>query len=201
MSGLPYVAVPTWPVDLPILGEHPFSIFGVTATLAVVVGFRLMMRRAKAQGLDERATDKLGVWVVVGGLATAHWVSVLFYFPEQARADPWVLLRFWSGISSVGGFIGGTLTFLVLTRLRRLPTLAHADALAYGLLAGFTIGRIGCALVHDHPGAISSSPLAVGPWPDGAHRWDLGLVELAGLALLCAVVFGGSRAVGCAPGL
>ena len=189
LSALPFVTVPTWQVELPLFGPHPISIFGVTATLGVVVGFRSVLRYARERGLDEPSTDRLTLGVLLGGFAMAHWVSVLLYFPERVAADPWILLAFHNGISSVGGFVGGALTFAWLCWRRRLAVLAHADAIAFGLLAGFTIGRIGCALVHDHPGAIATGMLAVGPWPDGLHRYDLGLIELAGLLVLCFVVY------------
>jgi phosphatidylglycerol:prolipoprotein diacylglycerol transferase len=63
--------------------------------------------------------------------------------------------------------------------------------LTFGLLPGFAIGRLGCSLVHDHPGrAVAPDTwLALGPWPDGAWRHDLATIELAGLVVVAAVVF------------
>ncbi|MEM6993651.1 MAG: prolipoprotein diacylglyceryl transferase family protein [Myxococcota bacterium] len=191
MSGLalPYVQAPAWPVELPLLGSHTISVFGPLVAIGVVVGYRLSLRLADRRGLPIEHADRLAVWVAIGGFAMAHWFSVLLYFPEQVRDDPWILIHFTRGISSMGGFLGGTLTFLWLTKRWRLRRAAYADVLAYGLLAGFGIGRIGCALVHDHPGAPSSAWAAVGPWPDGTTRWDLGLVELALLVPLAAFVY------------
>jgi len=73
-------------------------------------------------------------------------------------------------------------------------TLPVADSLLFGLLVGFTLGRLGCSLVHDHPGITTDAQswLALGPWPcacssGGAdasccatpvYRYDLGLLEL-----------------------
>jgi phosphatidylglycerol:prolipoprotein diacylglycerol transferase len=68
---------------------------------------------------------------------------------------------------------------LVFLRLRGQPVLVYADALMHGLLLGWCFGRLGCASVHDHPGrtADPSLLLAVGPFPDGEYRYDLGLYE------------------------
>ena len=57
--------------------------------------------------------------------------------------------------------------------------LRYVDVLIYGLLLGWCISRFGCTLIHDHPGQIVSSDFwfAVGPWPDGTFRHDLGLYE------------------------
>jgi phosphatidylglycerol:prolipoprotein diacylglycerol transferase len=189
-SALPYVELPSWRVELPLFGAHTLTIFGVTAAIGIVFGFRRMLAYARAHELDAVATDRLGIAVVVGGLAVAHWVSVLLYFPERVAENPWVLLPLGSGLSSVGGFLGGAIAFAVVTARRGLPRLRHADAITFGLLHGFTIGRVGCTLVHDHPGSVTNPHafLAVGAWPDGAWRYDLGLLELVGLCVLVVLV-------------
>lgn len=190
---LPLVTPPSYAVELPLVGEQTITVFGFVVALGVWVGHRLAMTMARHRGIPGARADRLVVVVALGGFAMAHWVSVLLYFPEQVRAEPWVLLQFTRGLSSVGGFIGGALTFVWQVRRHRLPAAASADVLAYGLLAGFTLGRLGCALVHDHPGARSESWFAVGPWPDGTMRWDLGLVEFVLLLGLAAVVYGHQR--------
>jgi phosphatidylglycerol:prolipoprotein diacylglycerol transferase len=92
----------------------------------------------------------------------------------------------------VGGLLGGWLALLWVARRRGLPLLRCADMLVFGMLAGLCIGRLGCALVHDHPGRLADADawLAVGPWPGaaGAFRYDLGLLELGLLAALLLVV-------------
>ncbi len=186
---LPYVQLPTLAVELPLLGAHTITVFGPLVAVGVLTGHRLSLRLARTRGMDSSTVDRLAVAVAIGGFLVAHWFSVLLYFPEQVRADPWVLLHLTSGLSSMGGFLGGALTFAWLMHRRRLDPLAHADALTYGLLAGFTIGRLGCTLVHDHPGMVTDAWLGVGPWPDGTTRWDLGLVELSMLVPLCAWVY------------
>ena len=191
-TALPYVDLPTLPLQLPLVGEHAISIFGPLVVLGIVVGFRRMLHYARVHGLDVDATDRLGGWVLLGGFAMAHWVAMLAYYPERVAENPWSLLWIGSGISSVGGFLGGALAFVVVARRRRLPMLATADAVAFGLLLAFTIGRVGCSLVHDHPGAVASPDawLAVGPWPDGQWRYDLALVELLGLVPICIAIHG-----------
>lgn len=182
---IPYLEIPT--LDL---GPLTVSIFGVLVATGVFVGSRLASRFGRMRGIERRRLERLVTWAVVVGLAFAHWVSVLCYYPDRVAADPWLLLRFFDGLSSVGGFLGGVLAFAWLTRGGR-DRWSVADTLMYGLVAGFTFGRLGCALVHDHPGALvdPSHPLAVGPWPDGSVRIDLGLVEFLGMCGLCALVY------------
>ncbi|HWB81072.1 MAG TPA: prolipoprotein diacylglyceryl transferase family protein, partial [Nannocystaceae bacterium] len=52
-------------------------------------------------------------------------------------------------------------------------------------------GRAGCSLVHDHPGKVvaEGTALAVGPWPDGTWRYDLGLLELMFAVSLMTAIY------------
>ncbi len=186
---LPYVTTPSASFSLPLVGELTITPFGPLVLVGVLVGLRLCRRLVRERGLEVAALDPLTTAVLLVGFVMAHWVSMIFYFPEQVLARPWSLVVFTSGLSSVGGFVGGVLAFAWTCRRRGLDARAWADVLAYGLLAGFTIGRVGCSIVHDHPGALSESWLAVGPWPDGTHRWDLGLLEALALAVVCALVY------------
>lgn len=191
---------PSLPIELPILGAHELTPFGPLLAIGVIVGLRRCRTLATQRGLPLAHLDALTTAVLVLGFAMAHWVSLVFYYPEQVIARPWSLLVFTSGLSSVGGFVGGALGFAWICRRRALAPRQWADVLAYGLLVGFTIGRIGCSIVHDHPGAVSDSIFAVAPWPDGSRRWDLGLVEATVLVGVTFVVHVRIDAARLAPG-
>lgn len=96
----------------------------------------------------------------------AHLFSVLFYFPEKVAANPLVLLKLWEDVSSFGGILGGSLALWLFFRLR-MPSLgaatrwAYLDVVAFVFPIGLMIGRVACSLAHDHPGTITSFPLAV----------------------------------------
>jgi phosphatidylglycerol:prolipoprotein diacylglycerol transferase len=50
------------------------------------------------------------------------------------------------------------------------------------MVPGWGVARIGCFVVHDHPGVSTSFPLAVTGWPfPGGPRHDLGLYDAAAL--------------------
>lgn len=137
---LPYVRPPTLALELPRLGDHMVTAFGPIAAIGIIVGFRISMQLARERGLSVPAADRLVIATTVGGLVFAHWFSVLLYYPHRVLADPWILLMIHRGLSSVGGFIGGLVTFAWVTRRRGLDARAYADVVAVGLLAGFTIG-------------------------------------------------------------
>jgi phosphatidylglycerol:prolipoprotein diacylglycerol transferase len=69
-----------------------------------------------------------------------------------------------------------------MARKHKLDWMAYADTIMWGVPWGCGVGRIGCFLIHDHPGTLSHSLLAV-KYPDGQSRHDLGLyLSLIGFA-------------------
>jgi phosphatidylglycerol:prolipoprotein diacylglycerol transferase len=206
---IPYVVAPEKRIEnIPLIGEFTLQIFGVLVATGVILGMRLCLRFAKEKDIDELLVRDMIFWVLVVGFVVAHWVSVVFYFPERVKENPWVLLMIWNGISSVGGFLGAFIGMAWYLRKQRQPFLVYCDLLIFGLVLGFTLGRVGCSLVHDHPGRIvdPDTLLAVGPWPcrcgpgerplpsccdesNQVYRYDLGFMELLFDALLCLYVY------------
>lgn len=177
---IPYIRPPEKLIaDLPVIGPLKLQVFGPLVAAGVILGYQRCLHYAKKKDVDEFISRDMMFWVLVTGFVISHWVSVLFYFPEDVAANPLVLVMIWNGLSSVGGFFGALVGMFWYLHKQKQPVLVYADMLIYGLLVGFTMGRLGCSLVHDHPGSVvdASHILAVGPWPDGQYRLDLGLLE------------------------
>ena len=178
---LPYFQQQSWQV-----GPLSIHAFGVAVAVAVAVGQRMADRRAARLGLDHATVNGLGGWMLGGGVLGAHLFSVLFYFPDKLQQDPWLLFRVWEDISSFGGMIGGGLGAILFFHLRRpdLPArarLAFADLVAFVFPTGLAIGRIGCALAHDHPGVVTNFPLGLSLRTSSAQAYVQGVYANAGL--------------------
>ena len=208
---LPYFEQAVWRV-----GPVTIHAFGVAVAAALSLGLATARRRFARAGLDPALGERAGRWTIAGGVVGAHLFSVLLYFPEKLRDDPWLLLRLWEDISSFGGVLGGlagTLLFFA-TRVdagERRARAAYLDAVAFVFPAALAVGRLGCALAHDHPGTVTTAPLAISlrsdaalayirgvyggaglPLPPGARAMgfhDLGLYELLFLALAVVPLF------------
>lgn len=178
---LPYIQTPEYQLaDLPVIGPLKLQVFGPLVAAGVILGYHRCLAYAKRKDVDEFIARDLMFWVLVTGFVISHWVSVIFYFPARVEENPLVLLMIWNGLSSVGGFFGALVGLFWYLNKTKQPKLVYVDMLLYGLIVGFTMGRLGCALVHDHPGSIveATHPLAVGPWGrTGVYRFDLGLLE------------------------
>mgnify|MGYP002781323745 FL=1 len=147
---LPFVEQPAWRVV-------PLTIhaFGLAVAAALALGTARARRRHLQLGLDPHVGERLGWWTLAGGALGAHLFSVLLYFPERLRGDPWLLLRLWEDVSSFGGMLGG-LAGAALFLARRVGPAARRDALAYldviawVFPASLAVGRV----VRPHGGRV-----------------------------------------------
>ncbi|HET9931083.1 MAG TPA: prolipoprotein diacylglyceryl transferase family protein, partial [Polyangiaceae bacterium] len=157
----------------------PFSLkpFGLLVATGVYLGAFMTTRYARKRGVQPAAIMSFVYWVVGIGFVGGHMLDVLFYSPERLSSDPFALFKLWDGLSSFGGFIGGTVGALLWRLKHRVSILPYADLVASGLPLGWVFGRAGCAVVHDHPGIASDAWFAVS-YPGGG-RLDLGLIEMA----------------------
>jgi phosphatidylglycerol:prolipoprotein diacylglycerol transferase len=180
---IPYLEQPSWRI-----GPLSIHAFGVAVAVAVLFAQWAVRRRLRRLSLDPALGERLGWWMLIGGLAGAHLFSVLLYFPHKLRDDPWLLLRAWEDISSFGGILGGVAGALLFFAIRatedeRRARLAYLDAVAFVFPAALGIGRVGCALVHDHPGAVTTFPLAISLRTDAALAFIRGTYDAAGRQL------------------
>lgn len=168
------------------VGPARFQVWGIFVAAGILLAAWVGSRDAARRGLDREKFLDLASWAVIAALIGARLGHVLLYEPASYAADPLRVLRVWEGgMSMVGGLIGGGLGAFMYARRAKVKFLHYADAAAFALPLGYGCGRIGCFLIHDHPGALSDSFLAV-RFPDGA-RLDHGLLlSLVGFTLTAA---------------
>lgn len=188
---IPYFQIPVWTV-----GPFHIAAFPLLVGIAILVNFRIMMSRATAAGLPASNAANVFLAALVGGFAGSHLTKLLVYEPGRLAANPVLLLRIFDGSSSFGAIAGACLAGYLLWvtgRVAAAELLAYAEHAVYGMPASWMIGRMGCALAHDHIGVRSQSWLAVA-YPGGA-RWNLGLIEV----LFHAALFAAFLALGRKP--
>jgi phosphatidylglycerol:prolipoprotein diacylglycerol transferase len=142
----------------------PIQWFGLIVAAGVLIGASILRRYAEWHKVSDDHIRGLTGWITVTGFIGAHLLDVFMYQdkswlqmePVNLRVitlDIPLVLRFWEGISSYGGFVGGALGFFFYVWWKRLPPRLMADIAIVGLLPAFSIGRIGCTVVSDHIGA------------------------------------------------
>ncbi len=167
---IPYIEIPALTIWGPI-AIHPF---GVLVVSGCVTGAFVARWHAGTRGLDLRHFPALLTWVLISGFVVSHLVALALYRPEGLRLDL-NLLQIGKGMSSYGGFLGATFAAIIYLKRRGLALMEFIDALILGLVVGWFFGRLGCTIVHDHPGLPSDFFLAV-KYPSGP-RHDLGFYE------------------------
>lgn len=189
---------------VPLLGDlvdprDPPSIkpFGTLVAIGVYLGAWMTMRRARERKLDETAMNDFIFWVVATGFVLSHVIDSLAYYPARVARDPLYLLRIWDGLSSYGGFVGAVVGAVAWRLYRRKPILEYVDVCVSAFPLAWVFGRMGCSIVHDHPGAASNAWFAV-RYPAAQlvagyqGRYDLGLYEMVltiPLAVACHLLW------------
>ncbi len=198
---IPYINLPEVPLGflthIPGLGSlfdpaHPPSIkpFGTLVALGVYIGAIVAKRRADERRLDAKKMTDLIFWTVAAGFIGGHVLDAVFYHPARLAKDPLYVLRLWDGLSSYGGFTGALIGAWLWRWIKREKILPFGDVICSALPIGWAFGRAGCATVHDHPGALSDSWIAI-RYPYGSGyigRFDLGLYECL-LTIPLAIAF------------
>jgi phosphatidylglycerol:prolipoprotein diacylglycerol transferase len=180
---LPYFEQPVWQI-----GPLAIHAFGVAVAMAAWLGTSMAQRRFVGLGLDPIVGHRLGGWMLAGGIIGAHLFSVFLYFPEKLRNDPWLLLRVWEDISSFGGILGGLVAAMLFFGIRTrdedgYSRLAYLDTIAFVFPAALAVGRFGCVLAHDHPGTVTTFPLAISLESAAALEYMGGVYGASGLRL------------------
>ncbi len=170
------------------IGSIAINIWGLMVGLGFLTSLFLIHKRALKMSVSARQAVDLGLWIFLGAIIGGRLGFIGLYEPAYFAANPGEMFAIWrGGLSSIGGIAGAVAVFFIYTRKMRGMHLRFADVLSYAWPFGWAVGRLGCFFVHDHPGTLSHSWLAV-RFPDGA-RLDMGLLEAIGAAFIALLVY------------
>ena len=166
------------------LGPIPIRTWGFFVGLGFLLGAWVAARRAKKVALNPNVVWDLSGWLLASAMIGARIFHVLFYDWSYYVAHPWAALDPRApGFAIYGGFLACVLVFWRYVRKHQLNFIEYADAMIWGVPWGCGVGRIGCFLIHDHPGTLTSFVGGV-KYPDGHVRHDLGLyLSIVGFAV------------------
>ncbi|MCH8049205.1 prolipoprotein diacylglyceryl transferase [Patescibacteria group bacterium] len=169
-------------------GPITLYVWGLFVATGFILGALTAGWMAKRRGDNPKIIYDLVVWLMVAGLVGGRLGHVLFYDPTYYLRNPLEVFAIWAGgLSIYGGFIACLIVGVWYLKRKHVDVLRYADSAIFGLPVGLWIGRIGCFLIHDHPGTATDFFLGV-QYPDGVVRHDHGLY-LSINGLLLALVF------------
>jgi phosphatidylglycerol---prolipoprotein diacylglyceryl transferase len=195
--------IPYFFLDTISAGPLTFQVWGLFVSFGASMSLLMLLNLAKKRGLARDFVYDLFIWLLLGGILGARIVHVLFYEPMYYFAHPAEMLAFWQGgASSLGGFLGAAAALMILMKINKLSwrdILPYADLAGVVLWLGWAIGRLGCFMIHDHPGIFTNNFFAVN-FPGGT-RFDLGLVESGVSLVIFFIVYFGYKKWRTRPGL
>lgn len=182
--------IPFFQFELIQLGPITIYVWGLLVALGIIAGVTFAYFFCKKYLLSGEVILDMAIWVLLGSFLMARVFYILFYNPVYFVENPVEIIKIWhGGASSLGGFVGAAASVWLFAKKRHFTfkeLLPYFDIGALGLWLGWGVGRIGCFLIHDHPGTLTHSILGV-KFPDGT-RFDLGLLESI-LAFTLFIVF------------
>lgn len=174
--------IPYFQFNIIHLGPIPLQVWGLLVALGIYAGAWASANMAKRRGQNAKLVWDVAFWAIIGAFVFGRLFH-LIYEPVYYLHFPLEIVKIWhGGLSVMGGFVGATIFSVIFLRKKQVDVFAYADTVIFGLPLGLFIGRIGCFLIHDHPGTLTDFALGV-QYPDGI-RHDHGLyLSLNGLVL------------------
>jgi phosphatidylglycerol:prolipoprotein diacylglycerol transferase len=155
------------------LGFVTIQVWGLLVALGILCATWVASRKAQRDNLNPNLVWDFSFWVILGAFLGAR-LFMFVYEPAFYFGNPLEIFKVWNGgFSEMGGIIGAVVTLVWYLQSNKLDAWRYAGCVAYALPLGFGIGRIGCFLIHDHPGTLTHFILGV-RYPDGI-RHDHGL--------------------------
>ncbi|HBF67208.1 MAG TPA: hypothetical protein DDW36_02165 [Candidatus Magasanikbacteria bacterium] len=192
------VNIPYFQFTTVYLGPIPIKVWGLFVALGIVVSFFILQRQCKKEDTKYRElVERIFFVVVISGFIGARLGHVLWYewaYYSQHLAQIFALWR--GGWSSYGGFMGAAIALIYFQmKYKGVDWKKLYDRCAYAFVWGWFVGRLGCFLIHDHPGRPCHGCLLGVEYPDGTVRADLGLYDGL-LALFIGVILVVGKKIG-----
>jgi phosphatidylglycerol:prolipoprotein diacylglycerol transferase len=164
-------------------------LFGGLVVAAVFAGCELAYLRGKRTDLNSRFVVDASLWAIFTGFTLSHVVMVVLYHPDLLLKNPMTLFMVWGGMSSFGGFFGGIAGIFIYLRRKRVPLLPYYEAIMFGFVPVWILGRLGCTITFDHPGTPTDFFLGMAD-KTGVVRHNLGFYEMLWTIVITAVLYG-----------
>ncbi len=162
---IPYIQLTTFQ-----LGPVALQTWGTLVAAGFVTGLIFTLREVRRRKLDPDMFLSMFFWIFLASLVGSRLLYVLLYWQHFISA-PLEIVQIWrGGMVYLGGLLGALPVGILYAKYRfKIPFPALTDLVAPGLALGLAVGRLGCSLINDHPGALTNLPWGI-LWPDGSVR-------------------------------
>lgn len=134
------------------IGGFAIHSYGLLLAISFLFGIWFASKRAKAEGLDPNVISDVGFWIILSSILGARLYYVFLHF-EEFKGNLFNIINPFQdgsvgigGLVMYGGLIGAIVSGFLFFKLKKLPFLPYADAIAPTLGIGIFFTRIGCFL-------------------------------------------------------
>lgn len=136
------ISVNPSPVAFTVFGKDIYW-YGVIIAVGFLAAVLYMMRRAPEFGITDDDTLDMVLWAVPIGVICARVYYCLFYW-ELYADNPISALYIWEGgLAIYGGVIGGVITVLIVSAVKKVPAGVMLDLAGMAVIIGQFFGRWG----------------------------------------------------------
>lgn len=161
------ISVDPSPVALRVFGKDIYW-YGIIIAVGFVLAVVYMMHRSKDFGVTSDDTLDLVLWTVPIGVICARLYYCVFYWKLYAD-NPISMLYIWQGgLAIYGAVIGGAITVVIVSKVKKIRTGVFLDLASMGVLIGQIFGRWGNFMNREAHGSVTDS------------FFKMGLVDAAG---------------------
>lgn len=151
----------TWDVDPQIFhfGCFPLRWYGALFAASFVVGYFIMRKIFRQEGVSLHLPDRLAWYMVFGTLIGARLGHCLFYEPGYFLKNPAEIVMIWhGGLASHGAATGILIALYIFSRVERLPYLWILDRLTIALALSCFFIRLGNLMNSEIYGHVTNLP-------------------------------------------
>lgn len=162
--------------------------WGFFVALGLLVAILVGISEAKRKKIDSEVFLNVSLIMIVSGIVGARIFYVLLFF-RDFQLRPYSIVEFWNGgMVFYGGFIAGVFFGTLYLMWKKVSVLSFFDTLAVVFPLGYAVGRIGCHLIRDHMGKVTTVPWGFEVSP-GVIRHDTAIYSIFTGIVLYTIVW------------
>ncbi|PIS42655.1 MAG: prolipoprotein diacylglyceryl transferase [Candidatus Kerfeldbacteria bacterium CG08_land_8_20_14_0_20_40_16] len=169
------------------IGPVSFQAWGTMVALGLLAGIFIAYQETKRRKRDPNRILDLSFWIILSSFLGARIFYVIGNLDLYLK-NPISIFKIWEGGMTIfGGLVGALIAYLIFLKKKKIYFWDLADPIVFALPFGIFLGRIGCFLIHDHIGKITTVPWGI-QYLDGTIRHETTLYN--GLsALVLFIIF------------
>lgn len=157
------------------------AFYGMIITFGMICGYLVAEWQAKRTGQNPELYLDFAIYAIIFSVIGARLYYVIFAWDEFASNPLQIINLRTGGLAIYGGVIGGILTCIIYTRVKKLSFWLVADTSVAGLITGQIIGRWGNFFNKEAFGSYTDNLLAMRlPWDEARlHMSSDSVAELS----------------------